>query len=129
MIEISEALSIHRILIEKFGGLHGVRDESLLGSALQRPFQTFDAKPLYNSVLERAGALIESILINHPFVDGNKRTGYVLLRRYLIQNSLDINATEEQKFDLVIAIASGQIKFDDIVSWLKKYTVQTIGAQ
>lgn len=61
MIEVSEALAIHKILIENFGGTQGVRDEPLLSSALQRPFQTFDSKPLYNSVLERASALIESI--------------------------------------------------------------------
>lgn len=79
MIDLQEVLSIHKILIESFGGAYGLRDRSSLDSALQRPFQTFDGEFVYKSILEKAAALIESILINHPFVDGNKRTGYVLL--------------------------------------------------
>jgi len=88
MIELSEALSIHQILINSFGGSNGIRDESLLSSALQRPFQTFDGEFVYKSILEKAAALVESILVNHPLIDGNKRTGYVLLRRYLIKMGL-----------------------------------------
>jgi death-on-curing protein len=77
--------------------------------------------------LERAAALIENLLINHPFIDGNKRTGYVLLRLYLIQNGLDISAPEQAKYEFIIAIAAGKYKFDDILMWLTSNTV-TIGS-
>ena len=80
MIKLSEALQIHNILIEKFGGSKGVRDEGALKSAISRPYQTFDGNDLYASIVQKAASLIESILVNHPFVDGNKRTGYVLMR-------------------------------------------------
>ncbi len=120
MIELADALSIHRMLIESFGGASGVRDESLLSSALQRPFQTFDGKFVYKLILEKAAALVESILINHPFIDGNKRTGYVLLRRYLLQNTTDIKTSEQQKYEFIISIASGEIDLKKFFPGLKK---------
>lgn len=118
MISIKEAEEIHKIVIENFGGSHGIRDVSNLQSALARPFQTFDGKDLHSSVIEKAGALIESLLINHPFVDGNKRTGYVLMRIFLINNGYDINATQNEKYEFVIEIASGKIKLEEIINWL-----------
>jgi len=123
MIEIEEALSIHKILIGSFGGADGIRDNSSLSSALQRPFQTFDGEFFNKSVLEKAAALVESILINHPFIDGNKRTGYVLLRLFFLRNQMDISASEEQKYDFIISIASGEIRFEGIVVWLQKNTI------
>lgn len=88
MILISEVEQLHQTLIDKFGGSLGIRDRSALESALARPFQTFDNKELYISGLEKAASLVESILVNHPFIDGNKRTGYALLRLFLIENGL-----------------------------------------
>jgi death-on-curing protein len=63
---------------------------------------------IYTSIFEKASALIESFLNNHPFINGNKRTGYVLLSRFLIQNNLDTNATEQEKYEVLISIASGE---------------------
>ncbi len=77
MISLSQAGYIHDILIKTFGGSNGIRNVDLLQSALQRPYSTFEGKDLYNSPIKKAAALIESILNNHPFIDGNKRTGYV----------------------------------------------------
>jgi len=122
MIPIKEVELLHRILIDKFGGSHGIRDNKALASALARPFQTFDGKDLYGSVLEKASSLIESILINHPFIDGNKRTGYTLLRLFLIQNSMDIKASLDNKYEFVIDIASGALKYEGIVAWLTTNT-------
>ena len=122
MIPFKEVELLHRILIDKFGGSHGIRDKAALESAISRPFQTFDGNDLYPSVLEKSASLIESILINHPFIDGNKRTGYTLLRLYLIQNGLDINASQDNKYEFVIDIASGTLKYEGILSWLKSNT-------
>ena len=122
MIPINEVQQIHKILIDTFGGSHGVRDTSALESALARPLQTFDNKELYPTVIEKASALVESILNNHPFIDGNKRTGYVLMRLYLMDNGLDIDATQEEKYNLIINIASGVLRFEQIVEWLEQHT-------
>ena len=78
MISIAEVEKIHDILIEKFGGLKGIRDHGILDSAINRPYQTFDGKDLYPDPVDKAAAIFESIISNHPFVDGNKRTAYVL---------------------------------------------------
>ena len=126
MIELSEVVSIHKILIDKFGGSAGIRDESLLSSALQRPFQTFDGQFVYKSSPERSAALVESILVNHPFIDGNKRTGYVLLRHYLLQNNLDIKASEQEKYDFIISIASAQMRFEEILAWLQGHSIPVL---
>lgn len=88
MISITEVEHLHKLLIDRFGGSHGVRDRAALESAIARPFQTFDDKDLYPTVIEKAASLIESLLINHPFIDGNKRTGYLILRLFLIINDL-----------------------------------------
>jgi len=80
MISVENAIKIQSLLVDKFGGTSGIRDKSLLESALARPFQTFDKKDLYSSPMEKAAALIESIITNHPFIDGNKRFGYVAMR-------------------------------------------------
>jgi len=124
MIDIKDAELIHQILIEKFGGSHGIRDRKLLESALARPFQTFDKKDLYQSPIEKAAALLESILINHPFIDGNKRTGYVLMRMLLINNDLDISANEEEKYKFVISVSRGTLRWAGVIKWLNEKVVK-----
>jgi len=119
MIDLGDAIRIQEILIDKFGGSKGIRDIHLLESALSRPFQTFDSKDLYPHPIDKAASLIESILINHPFIDGNKRIGYVLMRLLLLDYGFDIQASEDEKYDFVISIAKGDYRFDDIVKWIK----------
>ncbi len=70
MIDIKTVERIHDILIDRFGGVKGIRDEGTLESALARPYATFDQKELYPDVIDKAAALFESMIINHPFVDG-----------------------------------------------------------
>ncbi len=123
MISLKDVLEIHEKLIIEFGGSKGIRDNSSLISALNRPFQTFDGKELYPSPVSKAASLIESILTNHPFIDGNKRTGYVLMRILLINYDLDINATENDKYDFVINIASGNFTYEMTLEWLSFHVV------
>lgn len=96
----------------------------MLESALARPFQTFDKKDLYVTPIEKAAALLESILINHLFIDGNKRTGYVLMRLLLINNGLDISANEEEKYRFVISVSRGTLRWAGIIKWLNKKVVK-----
>jgi len=118
VISLDEVIKIHEILIDQFGGSKGTRDQALLESAVQRPFQTFDQKLLYPSVVEQAAALAESLIANHPFQDGNKRTGYTIMRLHLLMNQLDIEASEDEKYDFVIQIASGKSSFEEIKRWI-----------
>jgi death-on-curing protein len=122
MITESQALEIHAVLIERFGGSSGLRDKELLNSALNRPYQTFDGNDLYPTTQEKAAAILESVVKNHPFSDGNKRTGYVLARLLLMNDKLDIHATEEEKYELVISISTGSMDFEAIKNWIIKYS-------
>ncbi len=119
MISIKEVEIIHNILIDKFGGSKGIRDIGLLESALARPFATFDNNDLYPNPTEKASAILESIVINHPFIDGNKRTAYTLMRLILLENGLDIIASQESKYDLVISASTGKFRFDEIKNWIQ----------
>ena len=119
MIDLQDVLEVHQVLIQEFGGSQGVRDEGLLKSALERPFSGFGETEFYATPEEKAGAVLESIVNNHPFIDGNKRTGYVLMRLILMQFGKDIIATQDEKYSFVIEVASGQIDFQAIVSWIK----------
>lgn len=119
MIEISEVEKIHDILIERFGGAKGIRDKGILESAIGRPYQTFDGKDLYPDTVDKAAAIFESIVSNHPFVDGNKRTAYVLMRLILKRNQLDIEVDQDVKYDFVTTAAKGELKFDKIKAWIR----------
>src|SRR6185312_11978530 len=88
MILLEDILNLHKYSIQKYGGSEGLRDSGLLESAIARPFQTFDGEDLYPSVFEKAAALGESLIINHPFIDGNKRTGTVAMAALLEDEGL-----------------------------------------
>lgn len=122
MIDYQEVLEIHQVLIRQFGGSQGVRDENSLKSALERPFSGFGQTEFYPKPEEKAGAILESIVKNHPFIDGNKRTGYVLMRLVMMNFGKDIRATQDEKYDFVMAIASGQLDFQEVVTWIKQRT-------
>ena len=124
MIDLEDVLKIHDFLINKFGGSQDIRDLSLLKSAISRPYQTFNQEDLYKNPIEKAAAIIESIIRNHPFIDGNKRTGYVLMRLILMDHGLDIKANYNDKYDFVISIASGNLNYDQIKEWIKDHVVK-----
>ena len=116
---VQEVITIHQILIEKFGGATGIRDRGLLESSVLRPFSTFDSKELYPTTVEKAAAIAESIIKNHPFTDGNKRIGYTLMRLFLLNDGIDISATEDEKYSFIIQIAEGKLSFEEIKMWIK----------
>ncbi|MBK8704132.1 MAG: type II toxin-antitoxin system death-on-curing family toxin [Saprospiraceae bacterium] len=115
-----EVNAIHQFLISEFGGSPGVRDQGQLEAALNRPQQTFDGSDLYPTAQEKAAAILESIVINHPFIDGNKRVGYVLMRMTLLNAGLDIDATQEEKYQLVISVAKGELNLSAIIKWINE---------
>lgn len=122
MIDINEVLEIHQILLKDFGGLSGVRDEGLLKSSLERPFSGFGEVEFYHTPEEKAAAILESIVVNHPFLDGNKRTGYVLMRLLLMQYGKDIQANQHEKYEFIISIASSAIDYEGIVKWIIQHS-------
>lgn len=120
MINIELVIFFHDILIDEFGGLKGIRDQHALKSAIERPYSTFDEKDLYPSLFDKTAALVESLVKNHAFIDGNKRIGYVILRFFLLENGYDVNATQTEKFNFIIEISKGNINFEEIKNWITK---------
>jgi len=119
MISLDEVQVYHTALIEKYGGANGVRDEGLLLSALARPFMTFDQLDLYPTPSGKAAAVFESMVINHPFLDGNKRIAFFLLRLILLDYDLDVLADEDEKYEFAIAASMGNLNFDRIKEWIE----------
>lgn len=124
MIAIQDILTLHIASIEKFGGAHGIRDLGLLESAVARPFQTFGGEELYPHPIDKAAALCESLILNHPFTDGNKRIGFIGMTALLLEYGLRLNATQQEAYDTMIAVSTGQLHVEGLVSWLKLHSVE-----
>ena len=122
MITIKILLRLHDLSIINYGGSQGIRDQGLMESAIARPYQTFGGKDLYPTVLEKAAALAESIIINHPFIEGNKRTGLLAMLVILEIGNFKITASNDDTYNFTIEISTGEIKFEEIVLWLKNNT-------
>ncbi len=123
-LTLLEVLELHRQIIEQSGGALGIRDLGLLESAIAQLLMTFGGEDLYPSVIEKAVAIGFSIIMNHPFVDGNKRTGHAAMEVFLILNGMEISAgvDEQEQEQIILAVASGKIEHKTFVKWLKERT-------
>ena len=116
--EYEQVVKIHRSLIEKTGGMDGIRDAQLLDSALKTPFQTFGGNNLYPDILDKASQLCYSLIENHPFIDGNKRIGVHLMLLFLKLNNIEVNYSQQELVDFGLDIASGKMSKNDIKEWI-----------
>ena len=116
-----QILFLHARLVAETGGLHGVRDLSMLESAAARPKATFGEKDLYPDIFTKAAALLDSLINNHPFVGGNKRTGIAAAALFLRRNGyhLKAEAVELENFTLSVAIEHPDPQIT--TSWLKEH--------
>ena len=115
---VEDVLAIHSDLIERFGGTQGVRDPGLLEAALFRPQTGY-----YNSLLDEAAALWESLSQNHPFIDGNKRVAFASTYVFLAINDVEITASDEVATREIMALyEAGEIEFSTLRAWLQKNT-------
>ncbi len=118
-----ECLALHDMMLSFYGGIMGVRDEHLLESALARPQQLFHyGKP---SMAEMAAAYTAGIVKNHPFLDGNKRTGFMLGAGFLERNGHDFHATEADAVVSTLALAAGAMTEAAYAEWLKANSTRT----
>ncbi|MBW4520716.1 MAG: type II toxin-antitoxin system death-on-curing family toxin [Scytolyngbya sp. HA4215-MV1] len=122
-LALIEVLELHRKILEQSGGALGIRDMGLLESAIAQPQMTFGGEDLYPSLLEKAAALGFSIIMNHPFVDGNKRTGHAATETFLVLNGMEINASVDEQEHVVLAIISGELGREAFVDWLQRNTI------
>lgn len=116
-----QILFIHSRLIDTTGGAHGILDIGLLQSAAARPRATFEGKQLYPDVFHKAAALVESLIKNHPFVDGNKRTAIASAGIFLRANGHSIETSQKKLERFALDLATGRASFGDAVKWFNKY--------
>ena len=109
---------IHRLMIAETGGLDGVRDEGLLESAVNAPFQSFDSEPLYRTIEAKAARLGYSLVNNHPFIDGNKRTGMMAMFLFLEVNGIPKDCTDEEIIRVGLALADGSMDDKALLDWI-----------
>ena len=121
---VQDIYELHTQLENAFVLSSGVRDENLLASAVNTPFQTFMGNDLYPSIYDKAAQLCYGIANNHPFTDGNKRTALHSMYVYLIINGFDITATQQDVENMIIDIAAGNMTNTELVQWLQKNTVE-----
>lgn len=114
-------LFLHERLIAEFGGSPGLRDEGGLLAALARPRATFGGQPLYPSLFEKAAALLESLCVNHPFVDGNKRVAFSAAGLLLELNGWRLTASPDEAEPFILAVASGKRGKEEIRIWLERH--------
>lgn len=117
-----QVLLVYRRVIEETGGTWGVRDEGLLRAALARPQSSFGGQDLYPTLFEKAAALAESLALNHPLVDGNKRVAWECLDLMLEMNGHLMTVSYDQGFDLIMRIVQRQATVQDVAEWLAKHT-------
>lgn len=113
-----QILFIHSRLIDETGGSHGLRDIGLLTSAVERPKATFDGEDLYPTIHAKAAALMESLVGNHPFIDGNKRVGITAAALFLQFNDHQLETTNDELERFTMSVAEGNESVDSIAVWL-----------
>lgn len=114
-----QVLFLHSRLVEETGGTHDVRDISMLLSAVGRPQASFDNQDLYPGPFHKAASLMDSLIRNYPFVDGNKRTGIAAASIFLRVNGFELTATNEALEKFTLQVAQSRLSIDDIAAWFE----------
>ena len=122
-LSIAQVLQLHRRQLALFGGSGGLRDRGGLEAAVARPRMTFGGEDLYPTLAAKATALGFSLILNHPFVDGNKRVGHAALETFLILNGSDIDATQQDKYTTLMALADGRLTEKQLAGWIRSRMV------
>ncbi|MBR0483924.1 MAG: type II toxin-antitoxin system death-on-curing family toxin [Oscillospiraceae bacterium] len=116
-----QIMMLHRTLIAESGGSAEIRDEGLLDSAINAPFQTFGGEELYPSLLEKASHLGYGLIKNHPFVDGNKRTGTHTMLVFLAVNHIELQYKDADLIQLILGVAAGEYDEAHLLAWLQHH--------
>ncbi|MCM1269797.1 MAG: type II toxin-antitoxin system death-on-curing family toxin [Ruminococcus flavefaciens] len=116
-----QVMLLHKDIIAESGGSAEIRDEGLLDSALNAPFQTFSDTELYPTLIEKAARLGYSLIKNHAFVDGNKRIGAHTMLVFLALNGIEVEYEDNDFIQLVLGVAAGEISDEQLLAWLQAH--------
>lgn len=113
-----QIMTMHQQLIEQSGGSTGLRDEGLLESALEAPFQSYADEELFPSVQAKAARLGFGLIKNHPMLDGNKRLGTHVMLVFLALNGIELRYTQKELYELILDIAAGKQGYEELLAWV-----------
>ncbi len=119
-VSIGQVLALHEALARDFGGSSALRDRGLLESAVARPAMTFGGEDLYADVAAKAAALMHSLVLNHPFVDGNKRIGCAAAEFFVERNAFLLTAADQELIDMTLAVAEGKVEIEALAIWFRQ---------
>lgn len=122
ILTTEDVLVIHNILIEMTGGSIELRDGGSLDSSVNSIYQTFGGEELYPTIEEKAARLCFSLIKNHPFVDGNKRTGVQSMITFLMLNDIKVECSDSDIYNIAISVAISQFTFEHILRWIYDHT-------
>jgi len=122
-LSLLEVLELHEAIISSSGGSRGIRDIKALESAINQPRITFDQTDLYPDLISKASALCFFLVMNHPFVDGNKRIGHAAMETFLILNGYEIEAPVDEQVQIILDLAAGNLTREAFTSWLKGHVI------
>jgi death-on-curing protein len=123
-LSTAQVTALHKALIRRFGGLAGVREKGALQSAVARPVMTFGGEDLYPDIAAKAAALMHSLVLNHAFIDGNKRVGVAAAELFVLVNGWELRADDTELEDLTLAIARGEMEIEPLIIWFRQRLVQ-----
>ena len=118
---LDDILAIHFRIVQETGGSTLVRDLNLLSSAIARPQSSFAGQDLYHDIFFKTAALVHSLLLNHPFVDGNKRTSIASMEYFLYLNKEKIKTSQKEKIEFALWIENKKPAIEEIAAWIEKH--------
>jgi death-on-curing protein len=121
-LSLSEVLELHHLVLEQSGGTAGIRDMPALESALAQPRMTFGGVDLYPTIHDKAAALCFSLVMNHPFVDGNNRVGHAAMETFLVLNNWELDAIIDDAERTILSLAAGTLSRDEFVQWVNDHS-------
>jgi len=121
-LTLEQIIIIHEDQIVRYGGSSGLRDVALLESTVFRPQSSFGGEDLYSTIFDKASALMHSLILNHPFIDGNKRTGIASMLVFLELNGYRLRVIQKALVNVALGVESKKIDIEKLSAWLKKYS-------
>ncbi|MDY0168079.1 MAG: type II toxin-antitoxin system death-on-curing family toxin [Thermoguttaceae bacterium] len=117
-LTLGEVVQLHRRILAQTGGADGVRSFGGLQSALAQPEMTFGGQELYPTIESKAAAICLSLVVNHPFVDGNKRVGHAVMETFLVLNGYELSAEVDDAERIMLRLAAGELTREDLLAWV-----------
>ncbi len=119
-LAVGQVLALHAQQLQRYGGATGLRDRGALESALARPAATFDGEDLYPDIADKAAALMHSLALNHPFVDGNKRIAAFAAIVFVESNGHEFLAVPDELFETTMSVAEGKMAVEALTIWFRQ---------